>query len=84
LHCCAEEIGQRRDGNKKLLELYSEAVRVREAHDLAAALTSSLAQMGLESSSLAAVRVMAGLTDPSLAALHDGIDQLTQSARMNR
>jgi hypothetical protein len=78
------EIGASRDANKKLLEQYSSAVRAREAHDLRAALTSSMAALGLENQRLAAVRIMAGLTDPSVAALHDITNKLCEQAVLSR
>jgi hypothetical protein len=78
------EVGTTRDSNKKLLEQYSAAVRLREAHDLRAAVTSSMAALGLETQRLAAVRIMAGLTDPSVAALHDITNKLCESAVVSR
>jgi hypothetical protein len=84
LTCCAAEISQPRDGNKKLLEQYSEAVLVRDAQELTAALSSSLASIGMQSESMAAVRVMAGLTDPSIALLHEVAEKLCQAAQQSR
>lgn len=84
VHFCAEELSQPRDGNKKLLEQYSEAVLVRDAQQLAAALSSSLANSGMQSGSLAAVRVMAGLTDPNMAQLHEMAEKLCRAAQDSR
>jgi hypothetical protein len=81
---CADELNQPRDGNKKLLEQYSEAVLVRDAQQLAAALNSSLASIGMQSESMAAVRVMAGLTDPNIALLHEMAEKLCRAAQDSR
>jgi len=67
-----------------LLDEYSEAVRVRQVHDLSAALNDSLARVGMQSSSFTAVHVMAGLMDPNVAVLHDIIHKLSRSAQANR
>lgn len=80
----ADEVGKRRDSNKQLLEQFSEAVRVRQGHDLQAALNASLARIGMQSSSVAVVHIMAGLMDPSVAVLHDTMDKLCQSAQASR
>jgi hypothetical protein len=78
------EVSTSRDGNKKLLEQYSAAVRLREVHDMRAAISSSMAALGLETQRLAAVRIMAGLTDPRVAALHDVTNKLVESAAASR
>ena len=78
------EVGTSRDGNKQLLEQYSAAVSLREAHDLRAAITSSMAALGLQTQRLTAVRIMAGLTDPRVAALHDITNKLCESAAASR
>lgn len=78
------EIAAPRDGNKQLLEQYSAAVRVRAAHDLRAVQASSMAALGLVGQRVAVVRIMAGLTDPSVAALHDITNKPCESALASR
>jgi hypothetical protein len=82
--CCADELNQPRDGNKKLLAEYTEAVLVRDAQKLSAALNSSLASIGMNSDSLPAVGVMAGLTNPNIALLHETAEKLCRAAEESR
>lgn len=74
------ELRTSRDANKKLLERYGAAVTARELHNLRAAVTASMAALGLETQQLAAVRIMAGLSDPRVLALHDITNELCESA----
>lgn len=80
----ADEVSKRRDGNQQLLDQYSAAVCLRQAHDLDATVNASLARIGMESDSFAAARVIAGLTDPSVAAVQDTIDRLNAAAQASR
>lgn len=84
LGVCAAEMAAPRDPNKRLLLEYSEAVRVREAYVLTAALQNSLARFGMERQRLEVVRIMAGLTDPNVAALRDITSKLCVSAQNSR
>lgn len=49
-----------------------------------AAISSSMAALGLQTQRLAAVRIMAGLTDARVAALHDITNKLFESAAASR
>lgn len=80
----ADEVSKCRDGNQQLLDQYSAAVSLRQAHDLDATVNASLARIGMESDSFAAARVIAGLTDPNVAAVHDTIDRLNAAAQASR
>lgn len=77
-----DEVSKRRDSNKQLLDQYSSAVCLRQAHDMDAAFNASLARIGMESDSFAAARVIAGLSDPT--AVQDTIDRLNAAARARR
>lgn len=80
----AEEVSKQRDGNQQLLDQYRAAVCSRQAHELDAAMNACMARIGMDSASFAAARVIAGLTDPRVAAVQETIDRLNAAAQASR